>query len=543
MEKKEIEHYTWADKIAAELKNRKVKRHVVHGMWTPSGYFHIGNARPELMTPALVYNAIRDAGLPAELNFFVDDFDDLDKIPAGIDVPKGFEEYLGKPLYEVPSPQPGYKSWSDFFTSEIRDVMKDYGLNPNWYSSYENYQRGLYDEAIRIVLNNWQKVRDILVKITKAQKPKNWIPIMPICENCGRSGTTIAKEWDGQKLKYSCTQKREYTEGCGYEGELVPEKGKAKLPWRIHWPATWHIFSVTFESAGKDHFAAGGSVDTGRAIQKEIFGTEPPYQVGTEFIQIDNKKISGSLGNVISMKQWLSFAEPELLRFMYISYQPSTVINIDVKSQKFFLLTDRYDEAERCYYGEQSITEKRTEQLKRQYELAQIKKPPEEQPIQLSYATATMIVQVLPGKSIESIAQLLQSMGVIKKKKLAEHDKERLSARLKLAENWIKHYAPDDMKIKLNKSAPSAFIAILGKNDKSAIRTLSKELDKKLTESELQSRIYDIAREHDVEPKKFFKIVYQLLISKDSGPRLGPFIIAIGKEHVKRLLDETGLSG
>ena len=42
-----------------------------------------------------------------------------------------------------------------------------------------------------------------------------------------------------------------------------------------------------------------------------------------------------------------------------------------------------------------------------------------------------------------------------------------------------------------------------------------------------------------MEPKEFFRIVYQLLINKDSGPRLGPFIIAVGRERAIRLLEKV----
>ncbi len=536
----QIEHYTWADKITAELRQRHVKKHVVHGMWTPSGYFHIGNARGELLMPGLAYQAIKDAGLPAEFNFFVDDIDDLDAIPAGIEVDKkDFEQHLGRPMYEVPSPMPGYKSWADYFTSEIRAVMKDYGLQPEWYSSYENYKRGIYDDAIRIVLDNARKVRDIWVRITKTQKPESWLPIMIICENCGRSGTTIATGWDGKKLNYSCSVERKYASGCNYSGGLVPEKGNVKLPWRLHWPATWSIFGVTFESGGKDHFAAGGSVDTGRAFCKEIFGKEPPVLIGTEFTQIDGKKISGSKGNLISLKQWLQFAEPELLRFLYISYQPGTVINIDVKSQKFFLLTDRYDEAERCYYSHQSVTEKRTAQLKRIYEISQINKISKEEPLQVPFSLLVMVVQVMPDISAKKIVQTFKKMGTIKTGELSEYDEVRLERRLRLAINWVQEYAPDEMKIKLNKEISGHIIADLGKNEKTALRALAKELEGAKTEEDLQSCIYEIARSNDVEPKKFFRIIYNLLISKESGPKLAPFILAVGKDKVSQMLKEA----
>src|SRR5262249_3942331 len=147
-----------------ELAGRK--DHVVHGMWTPSGYFHIGNARNELMAPLLVHDALRDSGKKVSFNFFVDDFDDLDKIPEDIVVPKGFEENLGKFLHIAPSPAAGYESWSDYFSSAVLETMDKFGAHPKIHSSYREYKKGSYDNAIRTVLDNWQKVRDLWVKIT-----------------------------------------------------------------------------------------------------------------------------------------------------------------------------------------------------------------------------------------------------------------------------------------------------------------------------------------------------------------------------------------
>ncbi len=168
--KNEIEHYTWVDKITRELKNRATQEHAVHGMWTPSGHFHIGNARNELMAPLLVHDALKDSGINVKFNFFIDDFDDLDKIPADIKVPPGFEENLGRFLHVVPSPASGHESWSDYFSSQVLGVMDKFGARPKIYSSYKEYKKGSYDNAIRIVLNNWKKVRDIWVKITKTVK-------------------------------------------------------------------------------------------------------------------------------------------------------------------------------------------------------------------------------------------------------------------------------------------------------------------------------------------------------------------------------------
>ncbi len=529
----QIEFYTWADRIAGELKKRKVKKQVVHGMWTPSGYFHIGNARNELLIPGLVNRALEDADIPAIFNFFVDDADDLDAIPAGLNLnAEDFKEHLGKPIYEAPSPDYSHETWADFFTAEIKDVIHEYGLKPKWYSSYENYQKGIYDDSIVTALNSARKIRDIWVKITRSDKPENWLPAIVKCENCGRSGTTNATDWDGRHLSYSCTQDRDYAKGCRHEGQIIPKNGNVKLPWRLHWPATWSIFKTTFESCGKDHSAAGGSVDTGKVFCKEIFNYDPPLIVGGEFVQIKGKKISGSKGNVISLKQWLEFAEPELLRFMMISYQPQTVIEFDLESNKLFLLADRYDEAESVYFREKSLNEKRDNQLKREYMLSQARKPVKMP--QISYSIASMISQVCTGRSTEEIINLLESMGAIKKN-LDKKDTEKILHRLKLAKTWAEKYAPEEMRISVRETASKEFVSTLAGNEKQALKQLASELDEYKKEGELQSRIYEIARENSVEPKRLFDICYRLLIGRDSGPRLGPFIMAIGKDKVKGL--------
>ncbi len=529
---KQIEYYTWADRIAGEIQKRKVKKQVVHGMWTPSGYFHIGNARNELLIPGLVFQALEDADTPAVFNFFADDADDLDAVPAGLNLnAEDFKEHLGKPIYEAPSPDYSHETWADYFTAEIKDVIHEYGLKPKWYSSYENYKEGVYDDAIVTALNNARKIRDIWIKIAKSHKPEDWLPVIVKCENCRRSGTTNATRWDGKHLSYSCTQDRDYAKGCKHEGQIIPKNGNVKLPWRLHWPATWSIFKVTFESCGKDHSAAGGSVDTGKVFCKEIFNYDPPLIVGGEFVQIKGKKISGSKGNVISLKQWLEFAEPELLRFMMISYQPQTVIEFDLESNKLFLLADRYDEAESVYFREKSLNKKRDNQLKREYLLSQVKKP--ERMPSISYSIACMISQVCKGRSSEEIIALLESMGIIKY--VDTKHTEKIIHRLKLAENWVEKYAPEEMRITVRDNPDPNLASSLIENEKQALKQLTDELDEYKKESELQSRIYEIARENKVEPKRFFTICYQLLIGRDSGPRLGPFILAIGKDKAKRI--------
>jgi len=539
MEKPKLDYYVWADKVADQLREKNAKKHVLHGMWTPSGYFHIGNSRVELMIPHFVQRSLENIGLKSEQNFIVDDFDDFDKIPEGLHVKKEkFEHYLGKPLREVPSPVEGYDSWADFFRQDITSTMDNFGIQPNIKSSYDSYKKGIYDKAIKIVLDNSQRVVQIWNEIAKGSKQEAQIPVMPLCENCGKSSTTEAVSWDGRELQYSCTSHRKYAKGCGHKGKLKPGNGNVKLPWRLHWPATWFIYNTTFETAGKDHFAAGGSVDTGRAFAKDIFEIEPPMQIPSEFLLVDNKKLSGSAGDVISLNNWLEFAEPELLKFMMISYQPQTVIDFDLHSNKFLLLADRYDEAEKVYYGSENKDEKREEQLKKYYQYSQVKGLQEKMPVQLNFSIAVMVVQVFPEKSLSELVEIMSSKGWIHTKTLTHYNKEKLLRRLELAKNWLKKHAPEDVKFEVQHHAPKDIE--LSAKEKKALHEIAKLLkEKDYDEKSLFNEFYSVSKELGLNTPDFFKAAYRVLLNKERGPKLAPFILALGKEKVAKLFEEA----
>ena len=69
-------------------------------------------------------------------------------------------------------------------------------------------------------------------------------------------------------------------------------------------------------------------------------------------------------------------------------------------------------------------------------------------------------------------------------------------------------------------------------SSKVALKQLADLLQKDETLEDLQNSIYSIAKENQVQPKDFFRILYQIILSKDRGPKIGPFIEDIGKKKV-----------
>ena len=55
----------------------------------------------------------------------------------------------------------------------------------------------------------------------------------------------------------------------------------------------------------------------------------------------------------------------------------------------------------------------------------------------------------------------------------------------------------------------------------------------------LQNSIFNLAKKYAVDPPDFFKLLYTILLGAPKGPRLGPYIKAMGSENVARALERA----
>ena len=58
------------------------------------------------------------------------------------------------------------------------------------------------------------------------------------------------------------------------------------------------------------------------------------------------------------------------------------------------------------------------------------------------------------------------------------------------------------------------------------------------TPKNLQSRVFDIARNNRLDPKEFFKLLYRILINADRGPRIGNYAVDLGLERTCQILEK-----
>jgi len=76
-----------------------------------------------------------------------------------------------------------------------------------------------------------------------------------------------------------------------------------------------------------------------------------------------------------------------------------------------------------------------------------------------------------------------------------------------------------------------------------AVKEIIKLLQAKADEDEIQSAIFNIARKEGVPPKQLFKKLYTILLGASNGPRLGPYIVAMGRKNVIEALNRALKNG
>ena len=122
----------------------------------------------------------------------------------------------------------------------------------------------MYNDVIKLAMEKRNEIAKILNKYRKEPLSKDWYPINIICEKCGKISTTKIISYDPKTAKagYVCSEeevllhKKHEVKGCGFIGETSILDGKAKLTWRVEWPARWVFLKATCEPFGKEHAAA-----------------------------------------------------------------------------------------------------------------------------------------------------------------------------------------------------------------------------------------------------------------------------------------------
>jgi len=492
------EKFFWADSIADRIIKEKGKKEYVCASGTGlSGVVHIGNFR-DAITTDLVVKALKDKGKKVRFIYSWDDFDRFRKIPVGI--PKKYEQYLGMPVSDIPSPFEKDKNYARHFEEEFEKQLKKAGIEPEFIQQSVMNKKCKYAKLLKFAIEKREEIMKILNKYRKEPLSKEWYPVMVYCEKCKKDSTKVINV-EGYIIEYSCT--------CGFKGKVnFSKKGIVKAPWRVDWPMRWKYEGVDFEPGGIDLSVYGGSFMTGKEIAREIFKIEPPNYVFYDWIKIKGgKEFSGSSGNVLRIDDVLEVYEPEILRYLFVGTKPKTGFQISFDNDVMKIYED-YDTLEKKYYDKKADARE-----KRIYELSRLKVS-KKKPERTSFRHLISLVQI--GR-------------------LNELNKES-KIRAEKVKNWLEKYAGEDMKFEVQDKVKVK----LNEKEKQALIQLKEVLKKKkYNEENLFNEFYKICEKADIKNTEFFDAAYRVIINKKKGPRLAALILNVGQDKIIKLLEKV----
>ena len=529
----------WADYFTDQIiKSGKYKPYWVDDMKTPSGKIHVGSLRGVVIHD-LLYKVLREKGKPATYTYCINDMDPMDGFPVYLDRDK-FYKYMGYPLVKIPSPIPGFKSFAEYYAQEFIGVFNKIGCRPQIVWDSKLYEAGKFDKLIKIFLDHTEKIRDIFRGHYKSFKNQNYFPYQPICPKCGKISTTKIYKWDGEFVYFRCLKDAvDYTQGCGYEGKLKPEKTNGKLPWKIEWSCHWQTLGVTIEWSGKDHMTKGGSWEFADRISREILSYPTPQAQGYEHFLIGGRKMSSSKGRGASAFEMAQNLPPQLLRFLMVRINFKTAINFDPAGNTIPNLFDEYDSYAQEFYKAGAKTDHG-----RIWQLSQIGKIPVKK---LFYPRFRDVANYIQTPSVDTQRKFEE----IKGSKLTKEEKEILEERKKYTRIWLAKYASEEAKFEVKPleinvstgvSACAVISAIQISLDEQQKKYLSALIDlinqKDWKPEDLQYQMYELTKKIKIPAKKAFQAVYQSLLGKSYGPKAA-WLILKDKEKILKNLKEV----
>jgi lysyl-tRNA synthetase class 1 len=528
---------------------------------SPSGPIHLGNLR-EFLTPHFVAEELRRRGVPVRHLHSWDDYDRFRKVPAG--VPAEWAEHIGRPLTAVPDPWGCHDSWAAHYKAPLQAALAEMGVELEEISQTEQYRAGAYREQVLHAVRNRDAIERVLARYRTKAAPESdnaqeaaeladsvatededvvagdaaspWVrfPFKPYCRDCGRDTTTITSyDEETTDLAYHCN-------ACSYDGVTnLATESEGKLVWKVDWPMRWAYEGVDFEPGGLDHSTPGSSYTVGKELVKEIFGGRAPSYVAYAFVGFAGmQKMSSSAGGVPTAADALRILEAPMLRWLYVRRQPRQAFNIDFGPEVVRL----YDEWD-------SLTRKATDPAKRDAQVLAYERA-------VSTASAGVLPRpavTVPFRLLSSVADVTAGSHELISRVVTESGYEHagvadLEPRLSKAATWMTDYVPEADRTTV-RTVPSERLSSLSEQESTWLSTLLDNLPASYELEAVTSVVYGVPKlvrgmaldaaptdEVKADQKAFFKLLYNLLVDADRGPRLPTLFLALGPETVRSLL-------
>ncbi|MFX0150831.1 MAG: lysine--tRNA ligase [Candidatus Hodarchaeota archaeon] len=540
----------WLDKLTTDLIANwpEVESYNCNCGISVSGMQHVGRLRGEIVLTNAVVNELKTRGYSATHYLILYTADPWKGKSAQLNSftdPEVAKKYIDWRLIDVPDPTGQHSSWVDYFWKDFGDPLSQFSTPIEIIRTHEFYQREEMKKAIIELIENKEKVRTILNKYRKEKPfPEDWIPFNPLCNDCNRIGTTTALEVN---LKEYIV--RYYCKACQKEGWSDMKVGK--LTWRLEWLAIWYVLNVHFEPYGKDHATPGGSRDSCIEVLNTILHHPGPYGFWNEWVGFSEGRTdygdmtsSGFIG--FTPTTWLRYAEPEVLRYIYLKPPPKRRIVLGLDKIPNYIA--EFDKVQRVYFGIETFEDdSELHTIRRSYEITFYDDVPKYTGFQLDYSHAIILSQLVSAdqEGTTQAIQKLQATGILTvpiNKELENY----IHNRLMRARNWVLEQAPPHYRINIPDNVTLDFIQKLDSKMIEQVNELKSALTLvNWTEEEIKESMISLREKFGLSRKdmnQFFGVLYQIFLGTPRGPRLAPFLAALDKKWVIERLQEINKS-
>ena len=475
----------------------------------PSGLPHIGTFGEVARTSMLVNALNKLTDLPKEIITFSDDMDGLRKVPENIPNKELLENNLHKPLTVVPDPFKKFNSFGEHNNEMLKTFLDNFNFIYTFKSSSELYKTGFFNETLKLILNKYNEIMDIIIPTLGKERQKTYSPFLPICPDTGVVLEIPVLEIDEKNSKI-------IFDNFGKKLEKSILDGHCKLQWKVDWAMRWYALDVDFEMYGKDLIE---SAILSTKIIKILGKTNPSGFAYELFLDEKGEKISKSKGNGITIDEWLEYASPESLSlFMYQNPKRAKKLYKEIVPKA----VDEYLDF--------------IQKGKNQNELQMLLNPvwhvhngtiPKENTIM----TFSMLLNLVEASNANS-KELLWKFVKKYKPNILEKDHPIFD---KLIEYAIKYF--NDV-IKKNKKYKKP-----NSDEKKALEALVVMLEKcndEMQPEEIQTEIYTVGKENGYKEnlRDWFRLIYEVVFGDENGPRMGFFISFFGVKETQQLIKD-----
>jgi lysyl-tRNA synthetase class 1 len=525
---------TWIDKVADILikREKKLGRRLdlirVESGLGASGIPHIGSMGDAVRAYGIAL-ALQNFGFKSELVAYSDDMDGLRKIPHG--QPGWLQEHIAKPVSSIPDPFGGcHSSYGAHMSSLLLDGLDKSGIKYRFQSGRDAYKQGLLVKQIDTILKKSGELGQKIAEFVGQDKYIEVLPYFPVCQNCGRLYTAVAQKYlpDEKKVAYVCSGGRigkSEVKGCGHRGEVDITKGEGKLAWKVEFSARWQAFDIRFEAYGKDIM---DSVRVNDWVADEILGYSHPLHLKYEmFLDKSGKKISKSAGNVLTPQMWLRYGTPEsILLLLFKRITGTRHVGLDDVP----VLMKEYDDLEDVYFDKVKIDNPaKLVKDKGLYEYINKLQPPKQPSPHVSYQLVAQQAAIFPSDEdrYDKIFNRLVTYNIAKDKT------DAIMQKIKLASNWADDNMAQEEKfdIQLSDAQRKAVMDLIR-----VIKPFAGMQSTPDNAKDLQSKVFDVARNNGMEPKEFFTLLYRMFLNADRGPRIGNYFLDLGIDRATGVL-------